>query len=64
MKRQPYFLRLIGLRPEWFNNFATQLPIANDTLALPAGDVTTFVNEARFNGHASGSWLTGAREFR
>ena len=63
MKRQPYFPRIVSERPDWFANFATQLPIANATLALPAATVTAFVNEARFCQYASGPWLTGGREF-
>lgn len=63
MKRQPYFPRLIGLRPEWFNNFAVQLPIANATLGLPAPDVTARVADARFCEHVCGDWLTAVREF-
>jgi len=63
MKRQPYFPRLVSERPDWFANFATQLPIANTTLALPAPDVTASVNDARFCHYSCGAWLTGAREF-
>ncbi len=63
MKRQPYFPRIVSERPDWFANYATQLPIANTTLALPAANVTASVGDARYCEHASGSWLTAAREF-
>jgi hypothetical protein len=63
MKRQPYFPRQIGLRPEWFNNYAVQLPIANAILQLPAPGVTASVNDARYGEYSCGAWLTGTREF-
>ena len=63
MKRQPYFPRTVAARPEWFGNYATQLPIANVTLALPAADLTASVNDARFCEYSSGIYLTKAREF-
>lgn len=63
MKRQPFFPRLNAQRPEWFDNYATQLPLANSILALPALDVTATVADGRFCQHACGSWLTAVREF-
>lgn len=62
MKRQHYFPKAVTARPEWFHNYATQLPIANATLTLPAGDVTAIVADARFLEYASGAWLTATRE--
>lgn len=63
MQRKPYFPRTVAARPEWFGNYAAQLPIANVTLALPAADVTAQVNEARFCEYSCGIYLTKAREF-
>ena len=63
MKRQPYFPRLTGLRAAWFNHYATQLPLANAALALPAASVTDTVADAKFCEHACGLWLTAVREF-
>jgi hypothetical protein len=63
MKRQHYFPRILSQRPEWFNNYATQLPIANAVLAMPAPEVTASVADARFCEYASGAWLAAVREF-
>ncbi|MGB8166848.1 MAG: hypothetical protein WCF18_05115 [Chthoniobacteraceae bacterium] len=63
MKRQRYFPNAIAERPEWFGNFAIQLPGANATLALPAADVTARLADAKFCEYASGVWLTATREF-
>ena len=63
MKRQHYFPKTVDARPEWFANFATQLPIANAVLSLPAADVTAIVADARFLEYASGPWLKATREF-
>ena len=63
MKRQPYFPRLIGLREAWFTNYATQLPLANATLALPATAVTESVADARYCEYVCGKWLTAVRDF-
>ena len=63
MKRQYYFPRPIAERPEWFGVYATQLPLANATLGLPAPDVTASVADARFYQYASGDWLMATREF-
>lgn len=62
MKRQRYFPATVAARPEWFNNYATQLPLANPVLALPAADVTASVADARYCEHVCGAWLTAARE--
>lgn len=62
MKRQPYFPRTIDGRPHWFANYATQLPIANATLGLPAAAVTASVNDADYAHYITGNWLTAARE--
>lgn len=63
MKRQPYFPEKIAERPDWFANFATELPIANATLALPSADVTARVADAKFCEYVCGVWLTATREF-
>jgi hypothetical protein len=63
MKRQPYFPRTVAARPEWFGNFATQLPIANAELGLDATEVTDIVKDAKFCEYACGPWLTAVREF-
>lgn len=63
MKRQPYFPRLTGLRPEWFANYAAELTLANATLALPAPAVAASVADALFCEYACGPWLTAARDF-
>ena len=63
MKREPYFPRTVSDRPDWFGNYATQLPIANATLALAAPAVTASVADARFCQYACGAWLTATREF-
>lgn len=63
MKRQPYFPRIVGLRSGWFDQFATQLPLANGILQLDATKVTNIVKDARFGQYACGPWLTAAREF-
>lgn len=63
MRRQYYFPTKNSERPEWFGNYATQLPLLNATLALTAGDVTATVADARFLEYAAGDWLTAAREF-
>ena len=63
MKRQPYFPRTVAARPEWFGNFATQLPIANAELGMAAAEVTAIVNDAKFCEYACGPWLTAVREF-
>ncbi len=63
MKRQPYFPRTTGLRPEWFHNYATELPAANDTLDMPPTEVAATVADARFCEYATGAWLTAVREF-
>lgn len=63
MKRQRYFIDTVDARPGWFANYATQLSIANAVLALPAGEVTASIADARFCQYASGIWLTAVREF-
>lgn len=63
MKRQPYFPSRISERPDWFGNFATQLPLANPQLALPAATVTAGVADARYLEYAAGAWLNAVREF-
>lgn len=63
MKRQPYFPRVYSERPDWFGNFAAQLPIANATLGMPALEVTKIVADALECKYATGLWLTAAREF-
>jgi hypothetical protein len=63
MKRQQYFPRVVSARPGWFGNYATQLPLANTLLGLPAGDVTATVADAKYLQYLSGAWLTAAREF-
>jgi hypothetical protein len=63
MKRQPYFPRTVDARPEWFGNYATQLPIQNAVLALPAPGATASVADARFLEYATGPWVTAVREF-
>jgi hypothetical protein len=63
MKRQPYFPRIVSERPGWFANYATQLPLANTTLALDSAAVTASVGDARFCQYSCGIWLTAAREF-
>ena len=63
MKRHPFFPRTVDARPEWFDNYATQLPIANAVLLLAAPSVTASVADARYLQYASGSWLTATREY-
>jgi hypothetical protein len=63
MKRQHYFPRLAGLRSAWFDQYATQLALANATLGLPAADVTDTIADARYCQHACGVWLTAVRDF-
>jgi hypothetical protein len=63
MKRQRFFPRTIDARPDWFGNFAAQLPIANATLGLPAGEVTSIVSDALDAKYMTGLWLKAAREF-
>lgn len=63
MTRQPFFPRTIGLRSEWFHNFAIELPLANPILQLPAAAVTAIVADARFCEYASGPYLTAGRDF-
>lgn len=63
MKRQYYFPKIIAQRPEWFGVYATQLPLANATLGLPAPAVAASVEDARFCQYASGDWLMATREF-
>lgn len=62
MSRKPYFPDTVSQRPEWFGNFATQLPLANATLNLEATLVTARVADAKYCEFASGAWLTWARE--
>lgn len=63
MKRQHYFPRTQSARPEWFANFAIQLPLANTALGLDAGEVSDAVADARYLEYAAGAWLTAVREF-
>ena len=63
MKRQQYFPRNVDARPEWFHKYATELPIANAILGLPAPDVTATVADAKSLEYASGPWLTATRDF-
>ena len=63
MKRQHYFPKTVGARAAWFTNLATQLPIANVTLALPALAVTAIVADANYCAYVTGDWLTAVREF-
>ncbi len=63
MRRQPYFPEKNAQRPEWFAQFAIQLPLANAILALPAPDVSARVADAKFCEYASGVWLNATREF-
>lgn len=63
MKRQRFFPRIIAARPDWFGNFATQLPLVNAILGLPAGDVTNIVEDALYAKFLTGMWLTAVREF-
>ena len=63
MKRQPYFPRTVAERPEWFHNFATELPLANAALGLPAADVTARTADASYSEYLCGAWLTAVREF-
>jgi hypothetical protein len=62
MKRQRYFPAIVAERPEWFNNLATQLPVANTTLGLTPAEVTAVINDARYCEYVSGDWLTTVRE--
>ena len=62
MKRNPYFPRLIAERPEWFYNFATQLPQANTVLSLDAAVVSARAADALFCAYLCGDWLTWARD--
>jgi hypothetical protein len=48
MKKQPDFRRQIGLPSEWFDQFATQLSLANVILQLEPTQVTNIVKDARF----------------
>lgn len=63
MKRQPYFPRIKSQRPEWFENLALQLPIANATLAFTPAEIDPIVNDARGCAYACGIYLQKAREF-
>lgn len=63
MKRQPYFPRAKSELPEWYSNYATQLPIANATLALPPASVDASVADALFLEYTTGIWLIATREF-
>lgn len=63
MKRQRYFPNRNTDRTNWFGNFATELPVLNGTLALPAPDVADVVADAKFCAYTNGAWLTAVREF-
>jgi hypothetical protein len=63
MKRKRYFPRSVAERPEWFHNFALQLPVANATLGLPAPAVTAKVAEALWLEYVTGPYLTAVRDF-
>jgi len=63
MKRQPYFPRTVEARPEWFGNFANELPTANTILGLPAADVTAIINKANYCKYVTGLWRTAVRDF-
>ena len=63
MKKKPYFPRIVSQRPEWFSNYATELPGANGELGLPAGDVTDIIADAKYCEYVSGAWLTAVRGF-
>lgn len=62
MKRKPYFPEQTGLWAGWFDNLATQLPLANAELDMDAAVVTARVADARYCQYACGPWLTFARE--
>ena len=62
MKRKPYFPRIISERPEWFHNFATQLPQANTVLGLDPAVVSARVADALYCEYVCGPWLTWARD--
>jgi hypothetical protein len=63
MKRKPYFPETTLGRPEWFHNFAVELPIANVTLGLPALEVAKKVKEALWLEYVTGPYLTAVRKF-
>jgi len=62
MKRKPYFPDRNSERPEWFHNFATQLPQANTVLNLDAAVVSARVADALYCEYLCGPWLTWVRE--
>lgn len=62
MTRKPYFPKRISERPEWFHQFATQLPQANTVLGLPAPDITARVADALFCEYLCGPWLSSIRD--
>ena len=62
MKRLPFFPTRIAERPAWFNNFATQLPLANATLGQDATVVADLVKDARYCAYVTGDWLKWARD--
>ncbi len=62
MTRKPFLPDIISERPEWFNNYATQLPLANAILGMDAAVVTARVADAKYCEYASGGWLTWARD--
>ncbi|MBI3881593.1 MAG: hypothetical protein HY301_16215 [Verrucomicrobia bacterium] len=63
MKRQPYFPRLLGQRPEWYHNFALEILAVGPGLGFSTGELNPVVADALYLEYVTGPWLTAAREF-
>lgn len=63
MKRQRYFPEIRSQQPEWFTNYADKVTPYATTAAMPAGEITETVKEAKFCAYTSGTWLAQAKEF-
>ncbi|MFO1481861.1 MAG: hypothetical protein U1F71_00720 [Verrucomicrobiaceae bacterium] len=63
MKRNEYYPRLLGERPEWHNNFATKLPGYATALGLVTAQVNVAVADNVTLAYGLGDWITNVRNF-
>ena len=63
MKRNEYYPRQLGDRPEWHHNFATKLPGYATAFGLSTGVVNAAVADNLTLAYGLGDWITNVRKF-
>lgn len=63
MKRNEYYPRHLGERPEWHHNFATKLPGYATALGLTTGVVNAAVADNLTLAYGLGDWISNVRDF-